>query len=82
MKAVLFHQHGGPEVLQYADIETPKPGRAGAGQAEGCSPQPAGFVGARRLAGHQAGISRISPVQMGQGKLPPLGEGVSRSAGW
>jgi NADPH:quinone reductase-like Zn-dependent oxidoreductase len=27
MKAVLFHQHGGPEVLQYADIETPEPAR-------------------------------------------------------
>jgi NADPH:quinone reductase-like Zn-dependent oxidoreductase len=27
MKAILFHEHGGPEVLQYEDIETPKPGR-------------------------------------------------------
>ncbi len=27
MKAVLFHQHGGPDVLQYAEIETPEPGR-------------------------------------------------------
>jgi NADPH:quinone reductase-like Zn-dependent oxidoreductase len=26
MKAVLFYNHGGPEVLQYADIETPTPG--------------------------------------------------------
>jgi NADPH:quinone reductase-like Zn-dependent oxidoreductase len=26
MKAVLFHQHGGPEVLQYADFPTPQPG--------------------------------------------------------
>ncbi len=26
MKAVLFHQHGGPEVLQYADFPTPEPG--------------------------------------------------------
>ncbi len=26
MKAILFHQHGGPEVLQYADFETPTPG--------------------------------------------------------
>ena len=25
MKAVLFHQHGGPEVLQYADFPTPEP---------------------------------------------------------
>ena len=25
MKAVLFHQHGGPEVLQYADFDTPEP---------------------------------------------------------
>src|ERR1700680_3233124 len=24
MKAILFHQHGGPEVLQYADAPTPK----------------------------------------------------------
>jgi NADPH:quinone reductase-like Zn-dependent oxidoreductase len=27
MKAILFHQHGGPEVLEYADIETPQPER-------------------------------------------------------
>ena len=27
MKAVLFHQHGGPEVLQVAEIDTPQPGR-------------------------------------------------------
>lgn len=26
MKVVLFHQHGGPEVLQYADFPTPEPG--------------------------------------------------------
>lgn len=26
MKAVLFYQHGGPEVLQYADFPTPEPG--------------------------------------------------------
>ena len=26
MKAVLFHQHGGPEVLEYADFPTPEPG--------------------------------------------------------
>ncbi len=26
MKAVVFHEHGGPEVLQYADTETPVPG--------------------------------------------------------
>jgi NADPH:quinone reductase-like Zn-dependent oxidoreductase len=25
MKTVLFHQHGGPEVLQYADFPTPEP---------------------------------------------------------
>lgn len=30
MKAVLFNQHGGPEVLEYTDFDTPKPG---AGQA-------------------------------------------------
>jgi len=26
MKAILFHNHGGPEVLEYGDIETPEPG--------------------------------------------------------
>lgn len=26
MKAVLFHTHGGPQVLEYADFPTPKPG--------------------------------------------------------
>lgn len=26
MKAVLFHQHGGPEVLKYTDFPTPEPG--------------------------------------------------------
>lgn len=26
MKAVVFHEHGGPEVLQYQDVETPTPG--------------------------------------------------------
>lgn len=26
MKAVLFHSHGGPEVLEYSDIPTPEPG--------------------------------------------------------
>jgi NADPH:quinone reductase-like Zn-dependent oxidoreductase len=26
MKAILFHTHGGPEVLQYADFPTPEPG--------------------------------------------------------
>jgi NADPH:quinone reductase-like Zn-dependent oxidoreductase len=26
MKAVLFHQHGGPEVLEYTDFPTPQPG--------------------------------------------------------
>lgn len=26
MKAVLFHEHGGPEVLEYADFDTPQPG--------------------------------------------------------
>lgn len=26
MKAVYFHQHGGPEVLEYGEIPTPKPG--------------------------------------------------------
>lgn len=26
MKAILFHQHGGPEVLTYTDFETPEPG--------------------------------------------------------
>jgi len=25
MKAILFHQHGGPEVLQYTDFPTPRP---------------------------------------------------------
>src|SRR6266508_3883848 len=25
MKTVLFHQHGGPEVLQYTDFPTPEP---------------------------------------------------------
>lgn len=27
MKAVYFHKHGGPEVLEYGDLEDPKPGR-------------------------------------------------------
>jgi|Deesub1362A_J573_1020465.scaffolds.fasta_scaffold00440_30 NADPH:quinone reductase-like Zn-dependent oxidoreductase len=27
MKAVFFHQHGGPEVLQYGDLPDPQPGR-------------------------------------------------------
>lgn len=26
MKAILFHEHGGPEVLQYGDFPTPNPG--------------------------------------------------------
>jgi NADPH:quinone reductase-like Zn-dependent oxidoreductase len=26
MKAILFHKHGGPEVLEYADLEAPEPG--------------------------------------------------------
>jgi NADPH:quinone reductase-like Zn-dependent oxidoreductase len=26
MKAILFHEHGGPEVLEYADLPTPQPG--------------------------------------------------------
>ena len=26
MKAILFHDHGGPEVLEYGDFETPEPG--------------------------------------------------------
>lgn len=26
MNAILFHQHGGPEVLEYAEIPTPEPG--------------------------------------------------------
>ena len=26
MKAVLFHKHGGPEVLEYSDLPTPQPG--------------------------------------------------------
>src|SRR5215831_16531077 len=26
MKAVLFHAHGGPEVLQYEDVPDPQPG--------------------------------------------------------
>ena len=26
MKAVLFHRHGGPEVLEYTDFDTPEPG--------------------------------------------------------
>ena len=26
MKAVVFHQHGGPDVLQYTDLPTPQPG--------------------------------------------------------
>ncbi len=26
MKAILFHQHGGPEVMTYADFPTPEPG--------------------------------------------------------
>jgi len=26
MKAVLFHRHGGPDVLEYADFPTPEPG--------------------------------------------------------
>ncbi len=26
MKAVFFHQHGGPEVLEYANFPTPEPG--------------------------------------------------------
>jgi NADPH:quinone reductase-like Zn-dependent oxidoreductase len=26
MKAILFHQHGGPEVLEYSDYPTPQPG--------------------------------------------------------
>jgi len=26
MKAILFHQHGGPEVLEYTDVPTPEPG--------------------------------------------------------
>ncbi len=25
MKAILFRQHGGPEVLQYADVPDPEP---------------------------------------------------------
>ncbi|MFQ5615036.1 MAG: zinc-binding dehydrogenase [Anaerolineales bacterium] len=30
MKAILFHQHGGPEVLQYTDHPAPQPGRGDA----------------------------------------------------
>ncbi|MDP2976147.1 MAG: hypothetical protein Q8N45_08045, partial [Anaerolineales bacterium] len=26
MKAILFHTHGGPEVLQYGDFPDPEPG--------------------------------------------------------
>lgn len=26
MKAILFHEHGGPEVLEYTDLPTPEPG--------------------------------------------------------
>src|ERR1700752_1133001 len=26
MKAILFRRHGGPEVLEYADLPTPEPG--------------------------------------------------------
>ena len=26
MKTILFHNHGGPEVLEYTDLPTPKPG--------------------------------------------------------
>jgi len=26
MKAIVFRQHGGPEVLEVADLPTPKPG--------------------------------------------------------
>lgn len=26
MKAIYFHEHGGPEVLSYGDVETPQPG--------------------------------------------------------
>ena len=26
MKAILFHQHGGPDVLEYTEIPTPEPG--------------------------------------------------------
>lgn len=27
MKAILFHNHGGPDVLEYSDVETPQPGQ-------------------------------------------------------
>ena len=27
MKAVVFHEHGGPEVLRYEEVPAPSPGR-------------------------------------------------------
>ena len=32
MKAILFQQHGGPEVLEYTEFPTPEPGPGGRGR--------------------------------------------------
>jgi NADPH:quinone reductase-like Zn-dependent oxidoreductase len=79
MKAILFHQHGGPEVLEYADFPTPEPGP---GEVLVCLRAAAlnrldlwvrqGWPGIRLEYPHIPGAD-------GAGEIAALGEGVS---GW
>ena len=67
MKAILFYEHGGPQVLEYSDFPTPEPGPgAGAGKVESRGYESSGPVGASRVAWNSTGISTHSRGRWGR----------------
>ena len=79
MKAVLFHEHGGPEVLQYTDFPTPEPGSGQAlVQLEAAALNRLDLWVRQGWPAIKLSYPHI-PGADGAGRIAALGEGVS---GW
>ena len=77
MKAILFHQHGGPEVLQYSDSPTPEP-KAGEALVRLCaaSLNHVDITVRRGWPGLRLNLPHINGAD-GAGEIIQLGDGVT-----
>lgn len=79
MKAIVFHEHGGLDVLRYTDIETPEPGPGEVRVAvEACSLNYHDVFTRRGMPGIKTPLPMI-PGCDAAGRVDALGEGVT---GW
>jgi len=78
MKAVLFHKHGGPEVLEYTDFPTPQPGPGKAlVKLKAAALNRLDLWVRNGMPGLKLELPHI-PGADGAGEIVALGEGVSR----